>query len=78
MKTAVSVRDPLFKRAEKYAKKQKMSRSQLYSDAVEEFLDRRENDDLTESLNAVYDKEDSSVDPVLLKMTLLSVPREEW
>jgi|GEM_PF-5833402 len=55
-----------------------MSRSQLFSDAVEEFRDQRENDDLTASLNAVYDKEDSSIYPVLLKMTLLSVPGEEW
>lgn len=78
MKTAISVREPLFKRAEKFAKKQKVSRSRLFSDAVEEYMDRRETSDITANLNAVYAKEDSSVDPVLLKMALLSLPKEEW
>lgn len=78
MKTAISVRDPLFKRAEKFAKREKISRSQLFSDAVEEYLEKRETGDLAANLSEVYSKEDSSVDPVLFKMALLSLPKEEW
>ncbi len=79
MKTAISVRDHLFERVDKYANKKKMSRSQLFSEAAEEYLDKREDDeDVTASLNALYAVEDSSVDPVLLKMALMSLPREEW
>lgn len=78
MKTAISVRDPLFKKAEIFAKRAKISRSQLFSDAVEEYLEKRETSDLAENLNEVYSKEDSSADPVVFKMALLSLPKEEW
>ena len=78
MKTAISVREPLFKRAEKFAKKQKVTRSKLFSDAVEEYMDRRETSNITANLNAVYAKEDSSVDPALFRMALISLPKEEW
>lgn len=78
MKTAISVRDNVYKRGEKYAKKQRMSRSQLYSDALEEYLDKRDVENLKDNLERVYSKEDSSVDPVLFKMALLSLPKEEW
>jgi len=67
MKTAISVRDSLFARAEKFALKQRMSRSQLFSDAVEEYLDRRDVDeeDLMARINAVCAEVDTSVDPDL-------------
>lgn len=55
-----------------------MSRSQLFSKAAEEYLDKREKEDITANLNEVYSNEDSSVDPVLFKMALLSLPKEEW
>jgi len=38
MKTAVSVPDRLFKAADRVSKKLKVSRSQLYSMALDEFL----------------------------------------
>lgn len=78
MKTAISVRDNLFQRVEKYAKKKNISRSQLFSEAAEEYLNKRENDDIKANLNEVYAEEDSSVDPVLFKMALMSLPKEEW
>lgn len=65
MKTAISVRDPLFLRAETFAKREKVSRSQLFSDAIEEYLDRREvdEDDIIARINAVCAEVDTSVDP---------------
>lgn len=78
MKTAISVRENLFRRAEDFARKKKISRSKLFADAVEEYLDKREISDLAANLNEVYTKEDSSVDPVIFKMALLSLPKEEW
>lgn len=78
MKTAISVQTNLFQRAEKYAKEKKISRSKLFSDAMEEYLDKREQEGLKENLNRVYSQEDSSVDPALFKMALLSLPKEEW
>lgn len=78
MKTAISVQDKLFKRVEKYTRKEKISRSQFFSDAAQEYLDRRESEDLIANLNEVYGKEKAELDPVLLKMALLSLPKEEW
>lgn len=78
MKTAISVPNDVFTRIESYAKKKKISRSQLFSEAAQEYLDKRENEDITANLNEVYSKEDSSVDPVLFKMALMSLPKEEW
>ncbi len=77
-KTAISVPTDIFERIESYSKKRKMSRSQLFSKAAEEYLDKREKEDITANLNEVYSREDSSVDPVLFKMALLSLPKEEW
>ena len=78
MKTAVSIPDKVFQRAEKYAKKRKLSRSRLFAEAVEDYLDKHDEDDVTANLNKVYATENSSVDPVLLQMALLSLPAEEW
>lgn len=78
MKTAISVRDNLFKRAEKFARKNSISRSQLFSDAIEEYLDKREADEITANLNRVYSKEASSVDPIVFKMALMSLPKDKW
>lgn len=78
MKTAISVRDNLFERVEQFARKNRLSRSKVFSDAAEDYLRRQEDDSLAANLNEVYSKEDSSVDPVLLRMAIMSIPREEW
>jgi len=57
MKTAVSVPDPVFKAGERLAHRLGMSRSRLYSEALREFLERHDDDQITERLNAVYGRE---------------------
>ena len=78
MKTAISVSDGLFQRAEKYANRTKMSRSQLFSKAIEEYLDKRERETLIAKVNEVCEKINTSLDPVLMKMQVLSLPKDEW
>ena len=53
MKTAISVPDELFADAERLAKVLKTSRSQLYSNALREYVARHAPDQVTESLNEV-------------------------
>lgn len=53
MKTAVSLPDDVFSSAERLAKKLRVSRSELYSRALSEFLARHSPDEVTESWNAV-------------------------
>jgi metal-responsive CopG/Arc/MetJ family transcriptional regulator len=78
MKTAISVRDGLFQRAEKYANRTKMSRSQLFSEAVEEYLDKRENELLRAKINEVCEKVDTSLDPFWKKKQSRVLSKEKW
>jgi len=78
VKTAISISDKLFDRAEKFARKTKLSRSRLYSEALEDYLDKREKGKIVEQINRVCGRVDTSVDPVLFKMALLSLPKDEW
>ena len=53
MKTVISLPDIIFKQAELFARKVKKSRSQLYTEAIKEYLARHTPDVITESMNKV-------------------------
>jgi metal-responsive CopG/Arc/MetJ family transcriptional regulator len=53
MKTAISIPDDVFDGAERLARRTKRSRSQLFSDAVREYLARHAPDEVTEAMNRV-------------------------
>ena len=53
MKTAISVPDEVFEKAEATAKRLKISRSELYSRALQEFLDTHSPDRVTAAWDAV-------------------------
>ena len=78
MKTAISIPDRIFARAEDFARRRKMSRSALFTVAVDEYVQHHRADDVTRKLNEVYAKEDSSLDPVLDRLQALSLPKEPW
>lgn len=54
MKTAISIDDLLFQRAEALAAELHISRSRLFVLAMEEFIQRRQNQRLLEAINEVY------------------------
>jgi predicted transcriptional regulator len=56
MKVAISVPDTVFRRAERFARSRKTSRSALYALAIEEYLERHSPDEITESMNQVCEK----------------------
>jgi antitoxin MazE6 len=70
MKTAISVPDEIFQRAEAAAKKLRISRSKLYTTAVAEYLDRKRSKSITKHLNEVYSRNNSTLDPALERMML--------
>ena len=78
MKTAISVPDGIFRTAESFARERKLSRSALFTHAVEEFLAHHRQEGVTERLNRVYDTEDSRLDSVLAKLQFASLPKERW
>ena len=53
MKTAVSLPEAVFRGAERHARRTRKSRSQLYAEALVEYLARHAPDDVTEDMNAV-------------------------
>jgi len=78
MKTAISIPNDIFKTAESFARRKKLSRSAVFTIAVTEFLSRHRDDEVTEQLNKVYGKQESSLDPVLHVIQTASIPREKW
>jgi predicted transcriptional regulator len=78
MKTAISIPDEVFTRAEKLAKRTKKSRSRLYSDAVREYVDRHSANAITEAVNRVVDKIGSDVDPFLTAAARRTFEQNEW
>ncbi|MBA4170617.1 MAG: ribbon-helix-helix protein, CopG family, partial [Chloroflexi bacterium] len=51
MKTAISVPDDVFNKAERLARTAGRSRSEVYSAALREYVARHEPDEVTDSLN---------------------------
>lgn len=79
MKTAISIRDEVFDAAERTAKELGISRSELYTTAVREFVARFRKQRVTERLDAVYAEDVSSgLDQVLGAMQSASLPEEHW
>jgi metal-responsive CopG/Arc/MetJ family transcriptional regulator len=78
MKVAISLPDPVFSAAEKLASQLRMSRSQLYARAIEEYLDKRKDASVTEQLNVVYAAETSAVDPAVAAAQLGAIGHEAW
>ncbi|MGI9119950.1 MAG: CopG family ribbon-helix-helix protein [Acidimicrobiales bacterium] len=56
MKTAVSVPDELFEQVEGLAKREGKSRSQVYQEALAEYLLRRDPDTTTEAMDRVLEQ----------------------
>ena len=59
VKTAVSIEEPLFERAEDLARQMKVSRSRLYAMALEAFLRRQESQEMLQQLNDAYAEADA-------------------
>ena len=78
MKTAVSISDDLFRRAEELAKRKKVSRSSLYSRAIEKYVEEEEEVSLIEQINKVCDEVDTSLDPFWKAAQARTLAREEW
>jgi len=81
MKTAISIPDRVFAEAERLAKRLKKSRSQLYSEAVKEYLARYDEDEITESWNralAEPGEEDEAEARFVQEAARRTLERSEW
>jgi metal-responsive CopG/Arc/MetJ family transcriptional regulator len=78
MKTAVSVPDDVFESAERLARRERRSRSEVYSAALREYVARHSPDEVTEAVDRVVSDVGSEVDPFLARAAARVLDRTEW
>jgi metal-responsive CopG/Arc/MetJ family transcriptional regulator len=81
MKTAISLPDPLFKSAERAARKLRMSRSRFFATAASHFIRETRKYNVTERLNAVYGEKgqnDSRVPSSITEIQMAAIRKERW
>lgn len=79
MKTAISLPDEVFHAAEGYAKRVRKSRSQLYAEALAEYLARHAPDEVTEAMNRVVERlGEAGPEPFLAGAAARVFERTEW
>jgi predicted transcriptional regulator len=78
MKVAISLPDLVFDAAEQLAQELRMSRSQLYAQALSEFLQARSSTAITAKLNEVHGRESTPVEPGLMAAQLQVLSHETW
>lgn len=78
MKTAISLPDSIFQDAERLARRLKKSRSELYKEAVAEYVARHEPEAVTEALNQLAKKLDTRPDVFTSAAARRVLERSEW
>lgn len=78
MKTAVSIPDEVFERAERLARRTKKSRSQLYSDAVREYVSRHSQDEITSAMDRVVELRGVKTDEFVSASGRRRLAQIEW
>ena len=80
MKTAISLPDNVFREADRHARRTGKSRSQLYAEAVKEYLSRHVPEQVTESMNQVCEalgKDEDSM-PFVRAAGKRLLSKEKW
>lgn len=78
MKTAISVPDEVFERAERAAQRLKLSRSELYSRALSEYLARHTDSEVTAAINAAISEAGQPLDHVVTASGARRLLENEW
>ena len=78
MKTAVSIPDDIFERAERLARRKHRSRSEVYAAALDEYVARHAHDEVTDTMNRVCDEVGDDNDAFLAAAGRRVLDRVEW
>jgi hypothetical protein len=78
MKTAISLPERIFREAERFAHRLRKSRSQLYAEAIAEYLSRHGSNDITESMNSVCDRLGRTEDNFPRQAARRIISKESW
>ena len=77
VKTAVSIPDPIFEAADRLARRRRISRSELYAEALARLLEDDESSGITERLDDVYGDPPSELGSGLAALQALAID-EDW
>ena len=78
MKTAISIPEEVFQSAGALAKRLGMSRSQLCTAAINEYVNRRQDRQITTILDSIYEEEDSFLPSDIIRLQVGSLSHGEW
>lgn len=79
MKTAVSIPDPVFRSAERMAKRMKIPRSRLYAEALSAYVRRSEAAGITERIDRFIEENGGiGLDPDAAALQARSMPKGSW
>ena len=78
MKTAVSIPDVVFEKVERLARREKRSRSEVYSAALIEYVARHASDEVTDAMNRVCLEVDAVPDAFVSAAGRRLLDRNEW
>jgi metal-responsive CopG/Arc/MetJ family transcriptional regulator len=78
MKTAVSIPDDVFEKAERLAKRSKRSRSEVFSTALREYIARHGPDEVTDAINRAVDEIGDQRDEFAAAAARRILEKTEW
>jgi metal-responsive CopG/Arc/MetJ family transcriptional regulator len=78
MEVVISIPDEVFAEAEELTQRLGMSRSQLYSEAVREYLLRYDQDAVTAAFNDLSEQLDTHTDPAVSAASQVLLKKVEW
>jgi hypothetical protein len=78
MKTAVSIPDEIFLDAERFARRSRKSRSELYSDAVREYIARHASEEVTDAYDRLIEELGQPIDDFGRHAARRTLQRSEW
>ena len=78
MKTAISLPKDVFEKAERLALRARKSRSQIYCEALREYVARHSPDDVTDALNRAMEQIGKTEDEFVTMASARALARVEW
>jgi predicted transcriptional regulator len=78
MKTAISLPKDVFEKAERLALKARKSRSQVYCEALREYVARHSPDDVTDAVDRAVEQIGQTEDRFITSASAKALARVEW
>jgi predicted transcriptional regulator len=78
MKTAVSIPDDIFEKVDRFARRAKRSRSEVFSAALREYMARHAPDEITDAINRVVDETGEQHDDFVAAAARRVLEKTEW